>query len=439
MGNCVSSNGEDIRKSNQIQPLSVTVKHFTWNKDSHGLFDYENKNIVKGQIKTNSAIVKMIRQKEAIKIVQTSEEAKAILHQDDVTDLIKLHKKQQKYLLEYAHKQQFEEDQEGLQDSCAWIVVKTVKGKFSDSGYDLKEGDYIKLGRVRFRIREIRISDGDNVPELSKFVSQSQLQIMVIGEQTVIDDDQKSQAELPSCRICYNDADTTEDNPLVDCCKCQGSMKYIHIKCLRQWLRERFQPKTTKFSVSFQWKQFECEVCKAIIPNIIKKGKKVLETVEIPKPQKPYIALEILSREKNQSKGTHIISFAQKNQIKLGRGQDSDVRITDISVSRCHALIKFQNGGFVIEDQKSKFGTLVLMKGATPLSVDQNNNIAIQIGRSVISFHLTREWQVQSCCIGPATEYNTIHEDHDIIGGAEADEDQNLESEMLPEEDASPQ
>jgi pSer/pThr/pTyr-binding forkhead associated (FHA) protein len=29
-----------------------------------------------------------------------------------------------------------------------------------------------------------------------------------------------------------------------------------------------------------------------------------------------------------------------KDFIKVGRGHDSEVRITDISVSRCHALIK---------------------------------------------------------------------------------------------------
>jgi pSer/pThr/pTyr-binding forkhead associated (FHA) protein len=70
------------------------------------------------------------------------------------------------------------------------------------------------------------------------------------------------------------------------------------------------------------------------------------ETVEIPKPQVPYIALEIMGRDKNVSKGTHIISLAHKQSIKLGRGHDSDVRITDISVSRFHATIKFCNGTY---------------------------------------------------------------------------------------------
>jgi pSer/pThr/pTyr-binding forkhead associated (FHA) protein len=53
----------------------------------------------------------------------------------------------------------------------------------------------------------------------------------------------------------------------------------------------------------------------------------------------------------------------QRDFIKVGRGHDSEVRITDISVSRCHALIKRSNkGDFIVEDNNSKFGTLVLLR-----------------------------------------------------------------------------
>lgn len=45
--------------------------------------------------------------------------------------------------------------------------------------------------------------------------------------------------------------------------------------------------------------------------------------------------------------------------IKLGRGHECEIRITDISVSRNHGLIKNQPDGFYIYDNKSKFGTLV--------------------------------------------------------------------------------
>jgi len=54
----------------------------------------------------------------------------------------------------------------------------------------------------------------------------------------------------------------------------------------------------------------------------------------------------------------------------MGRGHESEVRVNDISVSRCHALLKYAaknevtnaQGGFYMEDNLSKFGTLILAK-----------------------------------------------------------------------------
>ncbi len=52
-----------------------------------------------------------------------------------------------------------------------------------------------------------------------------------------------------------------------------------------------------------------------------------------------------------------------RDSIKVGRGHDSHVRITDISVSRCHAYLKKSlRGDFYVEDNGSKFGTLVLVR-----------------------------------------------------------------------------
>jgi pSer/pThr/pTyr-binding forkhead associated (FHA) protein len=55
----------------------------------------------------------------------------------------------------------------------------------------------------------------------------------------------------------------------------------------------------------------------------------------------------------------------------LGRGHECDVRISDISVSRKHAFIKFKDGNFVITDNNSKFGTLIKMKTPIPVTQDK--------------------------------------------------------------------
>ena len=47
----------------------------------------------------------------------------------------------------------------------------------------------------------------------------------------------------------------------------------------------------------------------------------------------------------------HLLTVAEdKKEFKMGRGHESEVRINDISVSRVHALIKYKEDGFYLED-----------------------------------------------------------------------------------------
>lgn len=39
-----------------------------------------------------------------------------------------------------------------------------------------------------------------------------------------------------TCRICLCD-DISQGNPLISPCKCKGTMKYVHLKCLEEWRR----------------------------------------------------------------------------------------------------------------------------------------------------------------------------------------------------------
>jgi predicted component of type VI protein secretion system len=86
--------------------------------------------------------------------------------------------------------------------------------------------------------------------------------------------------------------------------------------------------------------------------------------------------------QQHTSRGLHVISLAEK-VLKLGRGHESDVRIADVSISRCHATIRFHRGQFLLEDNNSKFGTLVALKKPRPL--EAGTPISIQMGRTVVS------------------------------------------------------
>ena len=191
------------------------------------------------------------------------------------------------------------------------------------------------------------------------------------------------------CKVCWDNSSTPQ-NPLLNSCQCDGSCKYIHYECLKTWLKQKMVKKEEENLISYTWKQFECEICKKPYPYVFKSNGFSYRLVDVeqdvPK-DKNYLLLESLTFEKNSSRMVHLIMpGADKKIFKLGRGHESDVRVSDISVSRCHALVKFndQTGRFYLEDNLSKFGTLVLSKGQINLEPELTK--AVQIGRSVISF-----------------------------------------------------
>lgn len=82
------------------------------------------------------------------------------------------------------------------------------------------------------------------------------------------------------------------------------------------------------------------------------------------------------------------ITFRNKQQINIGRKKDVDVRISeDISVSRIHAILKYRQESreFILEDNHSKFGTLVLAKNGLLLR-PHHMGITLQIGAELFEF-----------------------------------------------------
>ena len=85
----------------------------------------------------------------------------------------------------------------------------------------------------------------------------------------------------------------------------------------------------------------------------------------------------------------------------MGRGHESDLRVSDISVSRCHAILKYdidRTHSYYLEDNLSKFGTLVLSEHPIELEVDETQ--AVQIGRSVISFTVKQVIESPAAALG---------------------------------------
>jgi pSer/pThr/pTyr-binding forkhead associated (FHA) protein len=209
------------------------------------------------------------------------------------------------------------------------------------------------------------------------------------------------------CRVCYGD-DSTDENPLISPCKCKGSMKYIHYKCLKNWLNSKIEEDISVDSdnpeneaISYKRKDISCELCKEKLPDYIKyNGRYYNITFYKPKFEE-YLVLESMRADGHKTKFIHIISFDKKNFINIGRAYECELSISEISVSRFHCIIHKDKGDLFLEDNISKFGTLILI---------QNNNMVmndylplkVQINKTYIELKITIPLSL-TCCKNPLT------------------------------------
>ena len=71
------------------------------------------------------------------------------------------------------------------------------------------------------------------------------------------------------CKVCWDNSSTME-NPLLNSCQCDGSVRFIHYECLKFWLKQKMIKKEDKNLISYTWKQFECEICKKPYPYVFR-------------------------------------------------------------------------------------------------------------------------------------------------------------------------
>ena len=171
-------------------------------------------------------------------------------------------------------------------------------------------GDVIRFGKVVVRIKEINnsneISRYHSHLEESKFRDQEDEEAPPIGIEdskvienefiapnTLIDEENKgdmtgrtfssradtimdigerpnpsmlAEGEEPTCRICLSE-EQDKDNPMISPCKCDGTMKYIHVNCLKEWLLSSRQQSKARFCTTYKWNKLGCELCKTDLPG----------------------------------------------------------------------------------------------------------------------------------------------------------------------------
>jgi len=351
--------------ASSTQLPAVLVSTRTWPRDAHHLFDFEARRVL-----TTSAVAPLDQGAGVLRDPENQVEVLAEGAQKEVrpgSDLLLV----------------LQSVVRGGQPAC-WIrppsarsnKLWTVVKEMAPDGHALVENDLIRLGRWKFRIRQLVTAEQT---ETRPAIGRQQVGTCV----PACDDEVDSRC----CRICLMEGAEAGD-PILAPCACKGSIEFIHLKCLRHWAGSRLN--TDHPLGSFCYKTVNCELCKTPFPTHVtglEAGHDV-PIVELPNPQPPYLVLEKETDAASSGGNMHILSLADK-AITMGRSADSDVRIVDVSVSRCHAKIHYHEGQFLLRDAGSKFGTCVAKRG--PVLLEENKRLCVQVGRTVVDLHLTAD------------------------------------------------
>jgi len=369
---------------------TVQVVSSTWARDSHDLFDFEAHHLHTKTMNVQRSST-CVRQGTDVQMLGQHDAVPA-----NADQLLRLVQKDGMFWVDKAAPNN--------SSKKLWLVVRDL----ATCGQRLSEGDIIKLGRFKFRVRQMVATDSPG--------TQAELKLDETGTQVSADLNKLSEFSSTMCRICLLEG-STEDDLLISPCMCKGSIEYVHLGCLRHWIKGRLN--LSESSTSFFYRPLSCELCKAVYPaylNITNTSGQIerMPIMEVPRTKPPFIALENMVRDAQQhsSRGLHVISLADNKLLKLGRGHESDVRIADVSISRCHATIRFHRGQFVLEDHNSKFGTLIAMK--KPRALEPSSAISIQVGRTVLSLSLQPHPDAGSSELAPRLSQ--------MVGGSSQDE-----------------
>ena len=305
--------------------------------------------------------------------------------------------------------------------------------KHNKNYYELNVGDVIKLGRVSLILTKIHFEQNNNLEHCdtffennlnkkenkdvkynkiekdiykdyhlgkSKFKFKNNYENLIMNTKGEIEESKEENNSNPEkrdiCRICFT-SESESDSPLLTLCKCSGDSKFVHLNCLSHW----FKIKSDVFDSSnnifkkITINTLECEICKEKFPEMAfdLNNKK---PYEIYNPEYFITSLSDLYHNYaifesfeliNQRKIIYIISFDTKNSITIGRSQSSDMKITDVTISRIHSiLLRTRDNKLMIKDANSKFGTLILLQAKNIFINDKI--LSIQIGKILLNMHM---------------------------------------------------
>ena len=321
-----------------------------------------------------------------------------------------------------------------------FVLQSLITGKYS---YKLNIGNEIKIGKLNLRVRKIHTSDNNinnnknnnnsphknsEIKTISNILLHEKEKKGTILNKSVFNtserepfNDESCENDIESgnkCRIClegeaninmasYLNLNQTEKNEkvFISPCNCKGDHKYVHLSCLKKWLKSRYgsQSLNNPNSMIYSFPN-KCEICQGILPDVVEAKDNFYDLsdfVEINFDN--YIVFEILSDNIECNEKTFLIlKLIKNNYCFIGKGDHNHYIFSDQDMSEHHCRLFLDNNGNVfLSDFNSETGTFVKIEGAIQLI--EKNLMFLQNKNTFIKLELSSE---KNCCLCPSTPLN---------------------------------
>ena len=425
-----------------------------WRNDSNGIYDYTsntNKNI-KAYISEPTYVVKtkndiFLTIKQHADIQNENGDVLICYVNNSIINTFKL-------MNPIPHSLRLNEINFDYINNKIWLVMKTVdlenheKNMNCNEEYYLNQNDIIKLGKVKYVVQKIHLLQKDNIgvepPPIPVIETQYKISDLNKGLDEVFqftfqvkyfwgninkyekEINPNEKKDIDKCRYCnknnINQETDDGDNFLISVCRCK---ELVHLNCLKNYLKSLLEKKDEneniiEYDEVMTFKDFECPICKNQFPIKFKLPNmdKIFNLIDIKEPNDcNFMILESLDYKQNDkySKSIHLIKFLKKNgePFTIGRDNDNDIIERDISISRQHAILRFNdvNGQITIQNWNSKYGTLILVRKSFKIL---DKPIYLQIGKAYIEARLMNKEEYEKVKNEKIDQNNENNEKEDI-------------------------
>ena len=397
--------------------IDLKINCCTWLKETEDLFDFETSNTTSNNYSISSFdkenyIIKFKdesdeKQKEKLIIIH-SNLLKQKLLQNDTTKIVgavKFDKSKSNFRIINAFKTNH------LNYSYFPSNCERFYQLFPlDQYVNIEEGDIVKIGRIRMKFDKISFKSknknlydvtlSNNVIHSTQFndvdtVSANKIMGSSIIEQSTLRNYNDIYGKV-NCRLCYQSESDIND-PLVSPCNCSGSMKYIHLSCLKNSIKLKVHTKQEEFYQMILFHNYCCEICLSMYPKYITYKSKVYYLIDIDLNKfENYVLCDLTQYVDNNQKLSHIgylmFKIDEGMELSLGRKKNNHIKLKDISVSRNHCTILKKNNNLYMKDTNSKFGTMKYIQNYLEINIDQNTKILS--GKHELELSVVKSWSM---------------------------------------------